>query len=83
MGVIMMVFSFSIVIPAPAHFGKEGRQPHFGSEGDDLSLRIKKLLHINAQEVPGAAGGVKYPDTRDLLGKTAQKAAEALFSLVA
>jgi hypothetical protein len=60
------------------HFWKEGWQPHFGSEGDDLSFRIKKLLHRNAQKVPRAAGGVKYPDARYLLGKTPQKVAEGV-----
>jgi hypothetical protein len=53
-----------------------GRQPHFGSEGDDLSLRIKKSLDRSAQEVPGPEGGSKHPDTRDLLVRTAQEAAE-------
>ena len=58
------------------HPWEEGRHLQLGSEGNDLSFRIRKLLHRNAQEGPRAAGGVKYPDARDLLGKTAQKAAE-------
>jgi hypothetical protein len=51
-GVIMMALALALVIPTPAPCGKEGQQSHFGSEGDDHSLRIRKSLHINAQEIP-------------------------------
>jgi hypothetical protein len=42
-GLIMMVLSFALVIAAPPPLWEEGRQPHFGSEGDDLLLRKKEV----------------------------------------
>jgi hypothetical protein len=81
-GVIMMALVLALVIPAPAPFGKGGRQSHFGSEGDDLSLRIKKLLHRNAQEVPGAAGGSSTRTLAISSAKRLRRSLRALSSLV-
>jgi len=82
-GVIMMALALALVIPALAPFGKGGRQSHFGSEGDDFSLRIKKLLHRNAQEVPRSAGGVKSRTLAISSAKRLRRPLSELFSLVA